>query len=138
MADEDEKDERGRAGGAVGGLLGGWGQLLGNLTGVAEGPAGGVYKEWETWFGQQVERLAQNPGFAKHLGRAFELGGPLRGLLEGAAKTAVKSAVVGLPYARQDVVAELEARVTRLERTVGRLQARLDAAPPDQESPGST
>ncbi len=141
MAD-DEDDRHARRGKAGGGVTGGWGQLLGSLTGMADGPAGSVYKEWETWFAQQFERLAQNPGFAKHVGRAFELGGPLRGLIEGAVKTAVSGAVQGLPYARQDVVAELEARVARLERTVGRLQARADgatppdggAAPPDQDA----
>ncbi len=110
----------------------GWGQLLGGLGGLADGPAGTVYDQWQTWAGQQFERVAQNPAFAKQLGRAFEVGGPLRGLLEGA----VKAALAGVPYAKTSAVEELQQRVERLERTVGRLQAALDRATAQQKHGG--
>ncbi|MCA9559555.1 MAG: hypothetical protein KC583_13425 [Myxococcales bacterium] len=111
---------------------GGFGQLLGGLGGLADGPAGTVYEQWQTWAGQQFERMAQNPAFAKQLGRAFEVGGPLRGLLEGA----VKTALAGLPYAKTSTVEELQQRVERLERTVGRLQAAVDRATAQQKAGG--
>ena len=78
------------------------------FAGLGSGPAASVYKEWESWFGQNFERLAQSELFATALGRMLSN----EGILRAAVEKTVAGAVAG--FRRGDLEA-LEARVAKLE-----------------------
>ncbi len=87
------------------------------FAGLGSGPAGSVYKEWESWFGQNVQRLAQSDLFATALGRMLSD----EGILRAAVEKTVAGAVAG--FRRGDLEA-LEARVAELEKELAALKAK--------------
>lgn len=95
-----------------------WAAFLGNLGASAQGPTQQVYREWERWFGSQVERMVGNPQFLGQVGRALSMTGALKPLVE----QAVAAAMRARGPSNDDRVAQLEARVKSLEEALAKLQ----------------
>jgi hypothetical protein len=49
-----------------------WTEWLAGLGNLGHGPAGQVYKEWETWFSAQFEKLAKNDAFLGQVAKSKE------------------------------------------------------------------
>ncbi len=49
-----------------------WTEWLAGLGNLGQGPAGQVYKEWETWFSAQFEKLAKNDVFLGQVAKSKE------------------------------------------------------------------
>jgi len=89
-----------------------WGEWLG----LSSGPASMVYREWETWFGEQVERLAGSEHFAGHVATAFERSAGLRAIVDKTVRaTLMRDACVE--------VDALERRVSALEEKIRALES---------------
>lgn len=107
-----------------------WQQLFAGLTGGLDradaGPAGRIYREWESWFARQIEST-RRPDAAPQLAAAIEAVRVARGLLDGAVQAAMargaKPAGPAQPGPADERIAALTARVDALEAELAALRA---------------
>lgn len=106
-----------------------WQSLFAGLTGIdggSDGPAGRIYREWESWFARQAD-AARQADPSGQLAAALEAARLARRLLDGAVQAAVSRAGIGDPSPDDGRVAALSARVDALEAQVAALQAEVES-----------
>lgn len=99
-----------------------WTQWMSGFAQLGQGPAGKVYKEWESWFSQHFDRLARNESFLAQISKALEGSFVMKSQMDRWVDASIKS--MRLPSAR-DVEAVHE-RLNDIERRMASLGDRFE------------
>ncbi len=105
------------------GLKNAWSQWMSGLGNVTQGPASQVYKEWETWFAGQFEKLARNESFLGQVGKALESSFLAKSQFDRMMETSVRA--MGMPTASdlEGVYKRLDSVERRLDEVLAHLEA---------------
>jgi hypothetical protein len=110
-----------------------WTEWLAGLGNLGHGPAGQVYKEWETWFSAQFEKLAKNETFLGTMAKSMENNFLLKSQFDRMMETSARA----LHMPTSGDVEQIHKRLDELERRLDAVLSRLETqAPRSAESAG--
>lgn len=101
-----------------------WTEWFSGLGNLSQGHAGQVYKEWETWFGAQFEKLAKNESFLGQMAKSMENSFLLKSQFDRMMETSARA--MRMPTSGD--VESIHKRLDELERRLDAVLAKLEAS----------
>lgn len=104
------------------GLKNAWTEWMAGLGNLTQGPAGQVYKEWESWFGAQFEKLAKNETFLGQTAKSMENSFLLKSQFDRMMETSARA--MRMPTAGD--IESVHKRLDEMERRLDAVLAKLE------------
>ena len=108
-----------------------WTEWFAGLGHLGQGPASQVYKEWETWFSVQFEKLANNETFLGTMAKSMESNFLLKSQFDRMMETSARA----LRMPTSGDIEQIHKRLDELERRLDAALTRLEASATKRPTP---